>query len=131
MNTSSATTPAEYRERLQQAKRVLKGLSEQQRATNFNIARFAVDSSDGVVACIAGFCGLDPWFQERGFFTTVGETMGSTSIMPEIFFGTGKPFYVSEYLPKTTVTVDDALAALDRSIELFADNSIACQPVAQ
>jgi hypothetical protein len=113
----SSPTPSECRERLQQAKRLLQGLSETERIHNFDITVFAVTSPNGVVGCIAGLCGLDPWFQERGLFTTVGVSIGSVSIPPEEFFGSETPFYRRSYLPKTHVSVDDAIAALDRAQE--------------
>jgi hypothetical protein len=122
MNSSSNPIDVNvYRERLQQAKRVVEALSNEQRVNNFDIGRYAVESVYGVVGCIAGLCGLDPWFQERGFVTTVGCSMGSVSIEPADFFGTSAPFFPSNYLPRTTVTVEDALVALDRAIELFSE----------
>jgi hypothetical protein len=122
VNTSSTPIDAGvYRERLQQAKRVMAALSEEERVNNFDITRYAVDSAHGVIGCIGGLCGLDPWFQERGFVTTVGCDMGSVSIEPHDFFGTGTPFFPSNYLPKTTVTVEDALVALDEAIKLFSE----------
>jgi len=96
----------------------MQGLSDPQRVHNFNIGVFAIRSDFGVIACIAGHCGLDPWFQERGFFTTVGADLGSISMAPEDFFGTDKPFF--SYGAKRLVTFDDALRALDSAIASFA-----------
>lgn len=125
MNSSSSPTEsnAVYIERLQQAKRVLLTLSDQQRMANFNMDIFAKQSDQGVIACIAGHCGLDPWFQERGFVTTVGESFGDVSLHPDEFFGTARPFYPSYYSNYSTgksVSFDDAVAALDRAIARFS-----------
>jgi hypothetical protein len=114
----------------------MQGLSERQRQQNFNVKVYAVRSDDGVVACIAGHCGLDPWFQGRGFITTVGESLGTVSVEPHRFFGTGAPFFQSSYASrsnyaKTVVTFEDALCALDRAINLFADAPSTAQAVVQ
>jgi len=131
MDTSA--TPIQnfvYRERLEQAKRVMEGLSEQQRLRNFNVGLYAIQSDEGVVACIAGHCGLDPWFQERGFFTTVGRETGTVSVYPSEFFGTADPFFASNY-GKSVVTFEDAICALNRAINLFADAPSTSQAVAR
>ena len=125
MNSSATQTDAKsvYREGLQQAIRVLQALPEQQRVNNFNISIYAIRSGVGVIACIAGHCGLDPWFQERGFVTAIGESMGSVSVLPEDFFGTARPFHRRHYPDYETVTVDDAIQALDDSIAILECNS--------
>ena len=121
MNTSS--TPVEnsvYAERLLHAKRVMRELSEEERLNNFDIGVFARSTDHGIVACAAGFCGLDPWFQERGFqtiYTTDG--IGSVSMLPEDFFGTAAPFYPCNYGIRDRVTVEDVISALDREIRRF------------
>lgn len=119
MNTSP--TPVDksvYVERLLQAKRVMQELSEEQRLNNFDIGTFAINTDHGIVACAAGFCGLDPWFQERGFQTTyTSDGIGGVSIMPETFFGTDAPFYPSNYSVEGRVTVEDVISALDRAIK--------------
>lgn len=119
MDTDTQTVSnSECRERLQQAKRVLEGLSEEQRVHNFDINIVARHSARGIVACIAGHCGLDPWFQERGLVTLVGDpcSIGDVSIRPEDFFGTSRPFFGSHYGTDERVTVDHALRALDQAI---------------
>jgi len=95
----------------------MESLTEQQRSDNFNIKVYALPSESGIVACIAGHYGLDPWFQERGLMTVVSNSgdFGSVSILPHIFFGTAKPFFAHHYATEG-VTFDDALAALDRAI---------------
>jgi hypothetical protein len=92
----------------------MEGLSEQQRVNNFDIAIFAKDSEYGVIGCIAGLCGLDPWFQERGFITDV--EANRVSISPHTFFGAEDPFYQSGYHEPLPITVDHAIVALRRAI---------------
>jgi len=116
--TANPISNSVYRERLQQAKRVMEGLTEQQRSNNFDINRFASESEFGVIACIAGHCGLDPWFQAQGFETDIKDS--NVNILPEDFFGTMKPFYRSYYQTEH-VTVDDAICALDRAIDSLTD----------
>ena len=114
---TAADLNCEFRERLQQAKRVLEGLSEEQRENNFEINVFARQSARGIVACIAGYCGLDPWFQERDFVTRVGDpySIGDVSIPLAEFFGTVTPFLACFY-GTDRVTVERALRALDEAI---------------
>jgi hypothetical protein len=132
-----------YIERLQQAQRVLRGLSSQG-SLKFNIDQFARKSADGIDACIAGLCGLDPWFKERGLITDVDKNRVNilTSTLPtqgfsddhhipseevtlEDFFGTERPFY-KHYYPteKPTISVQDAIIALDREIERLVRTSV-------
>ena len=132
MDTS--TTPVDnsvYRERLQQAKRVIEGLPEHQREKLFDIAVFAVESEWGTIACIAGHCGLDPWFQELGFFTDTRGTFGEVSISPGEFFGTEIPFYAKYYQSGKSATTEDALRALDRAIASFANGPSTSEEVPQ
>ena len=114
---------AVYRERLQQAVRVMEQLSERQRLNNFDINIVACDSDDGVVGCVAGLCGLDPWFQERGLVTDVQN--GNLSMGFVTFFGTSNPFLPSHYRLPRPVTVDDAIAALTRAIDALHDDATA------
>jgi hypothetical protein len=127
IHTNSSVTPTQsnavYHERLQQAKRVLLGLSEQQRAANFDINIYARRSDHGVIACIAGHCGLDPWFQERGFVTRVGKRFGDVSISPDEFFGTAQPFSPPFYSADRPATFDDAVIAMDRAIARFSSEA--------
>jgi hypothetical protein len=112
-----------YIERLQQAVRVMEGLSQEDRA-NFDIQVVAVRTERGIRACVAGHCGLDPWFQAQGLTTFIDDSGGDVSIGFREFFGTMNPFLRSRYPAEITdgnrdVTVDDAIAALNRSIEMF------------
>jgi hypothetical protein len=116
---SQTAENAVYRERLQQAKRVMLGLSEQHRANNFNIDLLAVRSDHGI---IAGHCGLDPWFHKLGFFTYPDTSFGDVSMSPSDFFGTSRPFFSNHYATSKSVTFDDAITALDNAIASFADN---------
>lgn len=110
-------TNAVYRERLQQAMRVMQELKANPGDRRFNIETYAtMDESGTIVGCIAGFCGLDPWFQERGFFMELGKV--APSVFPNEFFGTEEPFYLSRYgtHDPARVTIDDAINALTRAI---------------
>jgi hypothetical protein len=114
------TKNAMYRERLQQAVRVLEELRTSHREENFNIGFVARQGLHGVVGCIYGLCGLDPWFQARGLVTDVDND--TVSVSPEEFFGTARPFFRSYYgICGRPVTVGDAIGALNRAIDLFAD----------
>lgn len=108
-----------YCERLSQAVRVMEQLSPEQRA-NFDIEIVARRTERGICACIAGFCGLDPWFQERGFITYVD--CQDVSMTFREFFGTADPFLPTRYeQPSSQVTVEDAISALKRSIAIFSE----------
>ena len=116
-----------YIERLRQAKRVMQGLSEDQRLNNFDIGVYVVKSDHGIVGCVAGLCSLDPWFQQEGLISELNELGGKVSPRPSVFFGTEDPFYRSNYLIAGRVTVEDAISALDRAIERF--EAIALEPL--
>lgn len=127
MNTQNATgIAATFIERLQQAVRVMDGLSELDRS-NFTLNAWATRTSKGLCACIAGHCGLDPWFQERGLITTIedeSEGMGKVSVFPENFFGTSTPFYPQLYREVELESAPDvspgtAVAALKHAIGRF------------
>ena len=110
-------TNADYQERLHQAVRVMQEVLERKEEERFDICVYARAGKDGPVCCIAGFCGLDPWFQERGLIAVPGASMGWVSVQPETFFGTDRPFYASCYGKRERITVDDAIVALNRAIE--------------
>ena len=121
MESTACKTPlaAVYRERLQQAKRVMESLSDEQRENNFDIDCFARQSTDGgPVACGAGHCGFDPWFNEKGFITSVGDSnsSGDVSISIKRFFGTERPFYRHFYPHLKRISVDHVIGALDVAI---------------
>lgn len=84
---------------------------------------YAKHSDHGVIACIAGHCGLDPWFQERGFFTRVGKTFGDVSFCLDEFFGTAQPFSPAFYSADKSAAFDDAIVALDRAIARFSSEA--------
>lgn len=107
--------PDIHRERLEQALRVTNGLLKGGRERNFTIAYYAQESESGIIGCIAGHCGLDPWFQERGFVTDLARSR--VSIPVEDFFGTDAPFFRSNYRTTEPVTVHDAISALRVAIE--------------
>lgn len=118
-----AVTNATCIERLQQALRVMDGLSDAQRA-NFDINVIARRTETGITACIAGYCGFDPWFQARGFSTIVGEgsSIGGVTVSFNVFFGTSRPFVTWYYCGERAdrvITVDDAIEALRQEIDCF------------
>jgi hypothetical protein len=123
---TAATIAATFVERLNQAIRVMDGLAEPERS-NFTLNAWATRTPAGVCACIAGHCGLDPWFQERGLITAIedeSEGMGKVSVFPEVFFGTSTPFYPQLYrdaLLETAndVSPDEATTALRNAIARF------------
>lgn len=132
---SSEILAARFVERLTQAVRVMEGLSETD-MSNFTLEAWAEQRPTGLCACIAGHCGLDPWFRERGFVTTVEEEgLGKINMFPEVFFGTTTPFYARFYPLKPGemfedpsfdsderprhITPDDAIAALKTAIASF------------
>ncbi len=127
MDTQTAMgIAAPFIERLQQAVRVMDGLTELDRA-NFTLNAWAIRTSKGLCACIAGHCGLDPWFQERGLITTIedgGQGIGKVSVFPETFFGTSTPFYPQLYREVDLDSAPDvppgaAVAALKHAIGRF------------
>jgi len=57
-------------ERWEQCQRVLEAMPEHERRHHFDMANFGMETACGTVACAAGHCALDPWFQSRGFAMT-------------------------------------------------------------
>jgi hypothetical protein len=47
--------------------KVLKGLTPHEKKSHFTMATWAEETDCGTVACAAGFCGFDEWFNKRGF----------------------------------------------------------------
>lgn len=127
-------------ERLQQAKRVLLTLPSKE-GVKFNINVCARRSGAGIEACIAGLCGFDSWFWERGLVTDVDnncinisagefpasefsdEHLFERQLSLAEFFGTERPFYGDCYPLGRPVSLEDAIAALDREIERLASTS--------
>jgi len=60
-------TPKEKIERWVNAERVLTSLPKHERAKHWNMRHWGVETECGTVCCAAGHCGLDPWFNKRGF----------------------------------------------------------------
>ena len=112
-----------YVERLRQAKRVMQGLSAEQRVNNFDIHLYVINSDRGIVGCVAGLCGQDPWFQEQGLVSETDIPGGRLSIPPETYFGTEEPFYGWYYRTGGRVTVEDAISALDSAIERISQRA--------
>jgi hypothetical protein len=54
-------------ERWQQAQRVLEEMSEYVIKNRFYMGSWGWRTECGTVACLAGHCGMDPWFRQRGF----------------------------------------------------------------
>jgi hypothetical protein len=115
---TSQPAPAVFIERLKQAIRVVQEASTRPNVV-FNIFYFA-SREDGVLnACIAGLCGLDPWFQEQGLITQFDSGIGDINIHPLDFFGTSRPFYYSRYpteLRCRDLSFQDGIDALNREI---------------
>lgn len=112
--------------RLEQAKRVMSGLDEHTRRKHLNMNVFARETDCGTVACVAGFCGLDPWFIADGFVTFAGylnsSAIGGVSVNLLDYFGTEEPFF-PQYYPEETkehgITVEDTIVALDKAIAVM------------
>jgi len=64
-------SPKERLKRWQQVQRVMEGLTRHERKHHFNIHHWIQYTDCGTVACIAGHCGLDPWFRKRGLITSM------------------------------------------------------------
>jgi hypothetical protein len=117
-----------YIERLNQAVRVMENLSENDRA-NFDLGVWAVVRDGSIAACVAGHCGLDPWFQAQGLRTYIGTNVGQVYPHPIEFFGTDLGFYRHTYGPEfndRAITPKDAIAALRQAISEFAEIAIDC-----
>lgn len=114
-------TAAQCLERLMQAERVMQDLPDDRRAS-FDISIFAARRGGSIAGCIAGLCGLDPWFQAHGLTTTIADRLGGIgdiSFDPGEFFGTTRPFFHSNYGPEfreKPVTYEAALASLRSEI---------------
>jgi hypothetical protein len=60
-------TTKEKIQRLKQALRVMTSMSAHVRKHHFDMSYWGQKTSCGTVACLAGHCGLDPWFRRKGF----------------------------------------------------------------
>lgn len=128
-DAADGSNRAVYRERLEQALRVMEGLSQNEREHQFDMEVFARQTPHGIVACIAGHCGLDPWFQEQGLITRPDGFIGSISVQPGDFFGIARPFIAShlwddgDYNPwrGDRITYEAAVEALCDAIAEFAE----------
>lgn len=54
------------RERWQQALRVMDGLDDRQRTKGWYMGDWGHIKECETTCCLAGWCGLDPWFQQEG-----------------------------------------------------------------
>jgi hypothetical protein len=73
-------------ERWQQAGRVLDALSPHERQNHWDMSTWGTKTDCGTVACAAGHCGLDAWFQARGFKMTPRNSGGADiSDVPQFF----------------------------------------------
>jgi hypothetical protein len=72
-------------ERYEQVKRVLEGLDEHARKHHWDMSIWGTKTDCGTVACAAGHCSLDPWFQERGFRGEIRGTDGALCLWDEHF----------------------------------------------
>lgn len=103
--------------------RVLNGLSWHERRKHFDMGAWGYKNDCGTVACAAGHCGLDPWFQQRGLklrFSKVREEdrgdvyhetthIGRLSMGAEDFFGatgTNDILTNTTYRPVSTVIAE-------------------------
>jgi hypothetical protein len=82
-------TPAERIERWENVVRVARALTPHERRKHFNMGCWLVKDKCGTVACLGGFCALDPWFRRRGFGAKVRiDDFSWTGLAPHEFFGT-------------------------------------------
>jgi hypothetical protein len=75
-------------ERVDRARLVLKRMSKHAIEKHFDMSIWGNQTPCGTVGCAAGQCGLDPWFNRRGFrmhFNRYGSQLWSTH--PSRFFG--------------------------------------------
>lgn len=63
-------------ERWEQVWRVLNEMTPHERRSHWDMGTFGRYTECGTVACAAGRCSFDPWFQRRGFSGTVTEFYG-------------------------------------------------------
>ena len=68
MSTSAKEpTTKQLIERWENVLRVLRSLTPHQRKKHWDMRTWGMETECGTVACAAGHCALDPWFQKRGF----------------------------------------------------------------
>ena len=101
--------------------RVLDAMPEHERQHHWDMSQWGEKTDCGTVACAAGHCGLDPWFNERGFklvFDKHGES--KISDVPAFFGFTGanRIFFNPEKRPVEKVLAEvreyiDELRKLD------------------
>ncbi len=68
-------SPAKQIERWENVLRVLRALTPHERRRHWDMGVFGEQTDCGTVACAAGHCGLDTWFNRQGFRMTFGEDL--------------------------------------------------------
>jgi hypothetical protein len=74
------TDTIDYVERWEHALLVLENMSEHERIHHFNMKSWGQKTECGTVACLAGHCAFNSWFQERGF-TAIFRSNGGTELL--------------------------------------------------
>ena len=53
--------------RLQRAYKIMDKMTPHERRKHFDMGKWGQKTECGTVGCLAGHCGLDPWFKKEGF----------------------------------------------------------------
>lgn len=112
-------TKKEKIERWQRAIQTLEGLSPHAKKNHFDIGSWAVKTTCGTVACIAGHCGMSPWFRKRGLkFKTLRrleESIGA-SFGNDVLLFFGFQGYRSIFTNMDLTTVNKAVKEMKRYV---------------
>lgn len=90
-------------ERWQNVLRVLRALTPHERKNHWDMGHWGAVTECGTVACAGGHCGLDPWFERRGFamIQEVWGFNGWVHFTPRDFFGpTGTARIFNDITPR-------------------------------
>lgn len=94
---------AERVERFQQAIRVMSDMTAERIENEFNMSTWGEKTACGTVACAAGWCAMDPWFNERGLMMAEIERTDSYSGETWVDFTFSKEGNASQFFGEAAV----------------------------
>lgn len=116
-------TPEQQVQRWEQCLRVLLELTPHERRRHFDMSVWGRKTPCGTVACAAGHCALDPWFNDRGFSILFSERtpMQPTwpGMRPDVFFG--HRGYEQIFI-RTWYTFDQVVSAVRKHIRKLKES---------
>lgn len=122
MNRAMLIDKATLIERWEQTLRVLENLSEHERRHHFDMGTWASKTKCGTVACIAGHCAMDPWFNGQGLRLAKIKWVGLFDSKEFRLEPCADDFWGEDcdsiFLSSQICSVDEAIVAVRRVLEI-------------